>query len=320
MSALAATLAATDLAWFEGKPPWADVLNSLTITANATQAGVRAHRRVVRKTVHAAEDATRLAYQAVNIVRRALNHTDLLAVDEQLAREAVRLALASGNAACSAAIQLTTDGTNDALGSEAAAARARLTALARSVDALVSRVASSVRNESPPDTTLEFVLAQSARVLADAPKALRRWFIYLPASPATCGGTTAGELCRQANILADGSAETLESWATLHDLLVSTPAAPESATPIGARTSTPPWATRLVRSATGRCNSDEVLDSIRNLTGPAEQAVAAAVCIAALSNRSLKLPHDLWKLIRDANSSNQERSLAFQLFGRLDRR
>lgn len=320
MSALGAALAATDLAWFDGKPPWGKVLHNLTITANATQAAVRVHRRVVGDTVRAAEEASRLVYQAVNIVRRALNHTDLLAIDEQLAREAVRLALASGNSACSAAIHLTTDKPDDAARSEAAVARARLAALARSVDALVSRIAASVRNESPPASTLDFVLAQSARVVADAPKALRPWFIHLPVSPASGGGSTAGELCQQANLLAEGSAETLESWATLHELLSIKPADTKSAAPIASRTTTPPWATRLVRTATERWSSQEVIDSIQDLIGPPERAVSAAVCLAALSHSSLKLRQDLWKLIRDANASDQERSLAFQLFWRLERR
>jgi hypothetical protein len=317
---LAAALAATDLAWFEGKPPWAQVLHSLTITANATQVAVRAYRRVVGQTDRIAEESSRLVYQAVNVVRRALNHTDLLSVDEQLAREAVRLALAAGNSACSAAIQLTT-GTQDNLATpDAAAARVRLAALARSVDALVSRIAASVRNESPPAPTLDFVLAQSARVLADAPKTLRPWFIHLPVSPANGGNSTAGELCRQANLLADASVETLDCWATLHELLSIEPAEPKSSAPTAARAGTPPWATRLVRSVTGTWSSQEVIDSIRDVTGPSDSAVPAAVCIAAISHSSLKLRHDLWKLIRDGGSSDQERSLAFQLFWRLEPR
>lgn len=319
MSSLAAALAATDLAWFEGKPPWDTVLHRLTMTANATQAAVRAHRRVVRVTVRDAEESSRLVYQAVNIVRRALNHTDLLSVDEQLAHEAVRLALAAGNSACSAAIQLTTAPTDDRVTPDAAAARARLAALARSVDALVSRISASVRNESPPAPTLDFVLAQSARVLADAPKTLRHWFVHLPVSHTDTTGSKTGALCQQSNQLADDSAEMLESWATLHELLSIKPAPTKSAAPIAARAATPAWATRLVQSVTGRCSTHEVLDSIRDLTGPPERAVPAAVSIAALSHCSLKLCHDLWTLIRDSDSSDQERSLAFQLFWRLNR-
>lgn len=320
LSALAAALAATDLAWFEGKPPWGAAIHSLTITANAIQAAVRTHRRVLGNTVHAAEETNRLVYQAVNMVRRAVNHTDLLAVDEQLAREAVRLALASGNSACNAAIQLMTGSQDDSATPNDAAARARLAALARSVDALVSRISASVRNESPPPATLDFVLAQSARVLADAPKGLRHWFIHLPVAPTSFGGSRASALCQQANLLGEACAETLECWATLHELLSVRPMDTKSAAPIATRATTPAWAMRLVRATTGRWSSQEVIDSIRDLTGPPERSIPAAVTIAALPHSSLKLRRELWRLIRDANSSDLGRSLAFQLFGRLEPR
>jgi hypothetical protein len=318
VSALAATLAATDLVWFEGKPPWTTALHKLTITANATQAAVRAHRRVAGRTVVAAEESSRLLYQAVNIARRALNHTDLLALDEQLAREAVRLALSAANAACGASVEWMTRTLDDPSKSDTAAARARIAALARSVDALASRMSASIRNESPPVATLDFVLVQSARVLGDAPKPLRPWFIYLPMLPEVRSIGTAGELCERANCLADGSAETLESWATLHDLLSAKTAEEKSAASASIRTAAPVWATSLVRSVTGRSDSRDVLDAIRTLTGPPTKAVPAAVVLAALSTCSLKLRHDLWKLVRDLHASNQERSLAFQLFCRLN--
>jgi hypothetical protein len=319
VSALAATLAATELAWFDGKPPWGEVLNCLTVTANATQSAVRAQRRVRGQVNRTADEACRLAYQAVNVVRRALNHTDLLAVDEQMAREAARLALDAGSSACSAAVQSMTDPCDPSTSPDAAAARSRLAALARSVDALISRVATSVRNESAPAATSDFVLGQAARVLDDAPKALRRWFIHLPMPPTIAVGATASELCRLSNSLAEASTETLESWATLHELISSKSADSNSGAPAGSGTKTPVWAVRLVRAATGKCGDQEVIESIRDLGGPADRRVAAAVCIAALSTCSLKLRRELWKLIRDANTSDQERSLAFQLFWRLHR-
>jgi hypothetical protein len=307
----AATLVAVDLTWPGDAETLARAANQLTRTANAVQTAGRAAHRVIGRSPSVADETTRWLFQSVNLLRRALNHTDLLAVDEQIARESARQALAAASSAAAAAISLSSHTPRDGIASEAAAARNKLSALARTVDALASRVSASLRSQSPPLTTANFIVEQSGRILTDATKALRPWHIELPCAAGLPTSSDLGGLCARANDLAESSSEVLEAWAILHELSIARD---------GASARLPGWADRLVQSIAGAWTGHEVAQWLGAVSGRCEQAVAAAVGLTVLRCGSLQLRRELWRLMRAPRCTALERSLAFQLFWRLDAR
>jgi hypothetical protein len=310
----AATLVAAHLAWPDGANPLSSAANQLTRTASAVQSAGRAYARVGRSG-SPAQETTRWLFQAVNLLRRALNHTDLMAVDEQIARESARESLAAASAACAAALNLSTDCQANEV-SEGGAAREKLAAIARTMDALASRVAVSLRTDSPPLSSQNFLIEQSTRVLTDTIKSLRPWHIELQCATMTSESADIQNFCTRANDLAEASADVLDSWAVLHELFSvgsSGSAGPERR----ASQSTPLWAERLVRAIGQQWSCEDVVSALRAVAGRSEQAVTLAVELSVLHG-SLQLSRELWRLIRASRSIPLERSLAFQLFLRTD--
>jgi hypothetical protein len=316
-AAQGATLVAARLLWSNDLGALRRAADHLTRTAAAAQTAGRAHDRVAGQALPAAQEATRWVFQSVNLLRRGLNHTDLFAIDEQIAREAARQALAAASSGCAAALTLCTSPPKGALEPERSAARDKLAALARTVDALASRVSAWLRADSQP--SIENVIAeQSGRVLAEAAKSMRLWSIELPCTGDAANTNGLETLCVRANDLAELSAEALESWAILHEVWLAETTSAESRP--AARSKRPPWADRLVRVTSGTMPPEGIVEAIRNVSGRSESAVAAGVGLSVLRFGSLKLRRELWKLIRAATSSPLERSLAFQCFLRLDNR
>ncbi len=314
-SALAASLAAVALLQPDGMQLWNPTLAHLTFIGNSIQATVSAFRRVFIRPFIAGDTAARLAVQAVNVIRRAMNRTDLMAVDEQLAHEAARLALTSAHAGCTAALELLDKPTDHAVKSAADFSREKLASIARTVDALASRLQAIHRPETPAATNA--LIEHAQKVIAQIPNALRPWTINLQEGSAAELSASTDPLSRRAVELALASSDILETWALLHELMLPAKSTGEI-TETNCRASKLAWAPRLVSSLACRWRSHEVIDALRQLNDSPDQSVSAASCIAALPHGSWRLHRDLWNLIRSSESSVLEKSLAFQLFWRLE--
>ncbi len=296
----------------EQAPAWPETMATLTKAAAALQTAVRSHRRVFNRPIAAADQAVSLTFQAVNVVRRAVNRTDPQSVDERLAADVARIAHAAAQSACSAALEITAELSSP---SDAdAPPHGRLASLARTVDALLARVPAGPHNAESTDDSGDSLPSQTVRILLELVRSLRAWGIQLDPSESPVAGHES-QLCRTANDMLGRSAETLEAWAVLHETLhiatrdARTAGAPEHVAPA--------WATQLVHTVTGQATSDDVIRSLQALDDSSEDAVAGAACVAAIRAGSLQLHRELWKLIQSARSNNRRRVLALQLFWRV---
>jgi hypothetical protein len=310
----AATQVAAQLLGPDASRFFADATNQLTRTASAVQSAGRAYARAGRHEP-AAQETARWLFQAVNLLRRALNKTDLTSLDEQIARESARESLTAANSAYAAALKLTELLPADEMGRETVASREKIASAARTMDALAARVATFLRPESLPYGSAGVLAEQSARVLFDTVRSLRPWQIDLPWTTVSNATRCGHQVFSRGNDLAEEAAAVLDSWAVLHDLCSPASASSDPSKPKAA----PLWAERLVRTISRRWSCHEILSSLRAVSGSSELAVAAAVELSVLRTGSLQLSRELWKLIRTPRCSSQERSLAYQLFLQTER-
>jgi hypothetical protein len=304
-SAIVASLVAGDLASVDDRPDWASAQSRLTSAASALQSTVRSLRRV-HGGASESDRAAALLYQAANIARRALNRTDLLSVDAKLATEVIHLALAAGQAANSAALELLVDST-DVEPSIPHSARDRFRALARGADAVLARCDQLLRRGAVSDARDE-AAEQVAQVLSDVCLALASHGVELPAIAHM-------DLCGRAGAVVQSTAELLDAW-TVGQTAVDSP---DDASPAGSqRHRGDEWPSELQRCVSGGCTSRQLLDWLHELAA-GTSCVRAAVGLSAFRRQSRQLDRELWALIRARDSSPVVRSLALQMFFRLRR-
>ncbi len=301
-AAIVAGLVATDLACAQDQPDWHSVQNRLTGTANGLQSAIRSLRRVHPGALGCAERSAALIFQAANITRRALNHTDLMSLDAKLAAEAVHLSLTAGQAASAAALECLTD-SPDAESSGADPARNHLRSLARTMDAVLARLAQSFRRGSELDVRAR-TGEQFDHLLVDACAALASRRIVLAAR-------TGADLCTRAEAVVQSAAELLDAWS----VFLGRTADPNGGHRLGRGTE---WVGELERSVAGECGSRDVLNWLRELARSGS-CVGAAVCLSALRRRCRQLDREIWALIRARDSTPLLRIVAVQLFFRLRR-
>jgi hypothetical protein len=300
----------------------------LLAAGNSLQTVARAYARAFDQQTPVSPDAAGLAYQALNGLRRLLNQTDLTAADEQLAGHAARLAIQTAQTACSAVLAITSKRLPpppDSFG-----VRERLAALARSVDALTSRVPSSP-GESADVSTRATWSTQARRVLAATSAVLAH---QAPARPTDRPGSAPDPSAKSLGsaALAEASAVTLDAWAWIHEW--SDTASEQDSAPIrkpqetfevvgtvrkfsASSSGNPPYVRQLVAALTGRLPTSAILAAVRGLAATGERSLPAAACIAALCRGTGDLPRELWGLIQAGDTSAKEKSLAFQLWRRL---
>jgi hypothetical protein len=309
-ASVASALAAIGVASRHGKPDWPATLKHLTFISGSLQSSVRAIRHATDVKSAAADEAVNLSYQAVNVARRAMNRTDLLAVDERLVSEITRLTLAAADASCQAALELCTH-LMPTSREGAISPGGKLASVARTIDALLARVAVAIRDATRRPDATESLARKLDGVLDDLRRSLRAWGVDLANGVALEPNASIETSCGAACELLEASADTLDAWAALHEIFRGNQ--PNAESPRGV----PLWASRLVSAITGRATPQEVADSLNQLAGPADHAIAGAVSLAALRCNSLHLRRELWKLIRAVRTPDVVRVLSFQLFWRL---
>jgi len=258
-----------------------------------------------------------LAYQSVNIARRAQNRTDLLAVDDRLATEVVRLALESATAACTAALEVST---NRMGGMVSGDGPNKLASLARTLDALLARIAAQLESGTGHTESRSSHTDQLRRALCDLERSLRPWSIQLIPASATARATE-DDWRSAATQLLEASAETLEVWAVLHETYRASASrvtvGDESGSEGSGLARMPAWSTQLLAGISGEQTIESLFAALRSLEGPADRAVPGAVTIAAMQGASLRIRRALWKLIRTSSAPDALRRFSSQLFWRL---